>query len=77
MNEKIRIIRDRAILEAGESNPGNEEFLWELFAKMIVAESVGVVKNTGTQCAFTTYDLGTVKCTIDKCADTLENYFKE
>lgn len=77
MNEKIKTIKENAILEAQKSSPENTEFPWELFADMLIKESVSVVRKTGTQCAFTTYDLVTVKCTIDKCADTLENYFKE
>lgn len=77
MNEKIKTIKENAILEAEKSNPGNTEFPWELFADMLIKEGVSAVRNTGKQCAFTTYDLGTVNCTIDKCAETLANHFKE
>jgi hypothetical protein len=73
MNDKIRIIKENAITESTSTT----DFPWELFAEMLIKECATVVRNTGTQCAFTTYDLVTVKCTIDKCAETLENYFKE
>jgi hypothetical protein len=77
MNDKIRIIKEKAITESDKNNTSTTDFPWELFAEMLIKECATVVRNTGTQCAFTTYDLVTVKCTIDKCAETLENYFKE
>ena len=72
MNERIRIIKENAI-----KNSTTTDFPWELFAEMLIKEGVSAVRNTGKQCAFTTYDLGTVNCTIDKCAETLTNHFKE
>jgi hypothetical protein len=77
MNEKLKAIKEKAIIEAQKIDPENESIVWDLFATMIIKESVDVVKQTGKQCAYTTHDLIAVNCTIDKCASTLENYFKE
>jgi hypothetical protein len=46
------------------------------FAKKIVEECIAVVKNTGTQCAFTTHDLGMVECTIAKSVDAIKKRFE-
>ncbi len=77
MHEKIKAIKDRAIIEADKIVPGNDEVLWDLFVDMFIKECVSVVKQTGKQCAFTTYDLGMVECAINMCAKTLEDHFKE
>lgn len=77
MNEKIRAIKERAVVEANKIEPGNDQVFWDLFVDMFVKECVSVVKQTGKQCAFTTHDLGMVDCTIHMCAKTLEDHFKE
>lgn len=77
MHEKIRAIKEQAIAKAEIIEPGNDAVVWDLFVDMFIKECVSVVRQTGKQCAFTTYDLGMVDCTIKQCASTLENYFKE
>lgn len=40
-----------------------------------IEQAIVAVNSTGTQCAYTTHDLVAVKCTINKCADTLKKHF--
>ena len=51
-------------------------FDYEKFASLIWQEAINTVKETPTHCAFTTYDLPIVKCTIDKSVEILEKKFK-
>ena len=41
-----------------------------------VKECITVVGNTPTHCAYTTHDLGTVTCTINKSVELLKNHFE-
>ncbi len=41
----------------------------------VVKQAITVVENTGTQCAYTTHDLGTVKCTIERSVQALKDHF--
>lgn len=41
----------------------------------VIDECIETVKGTGSQCAFTTHDLSTVICTIDKSVKTLKDHF--
>ena len=49
----------------------------EEFAKLIIEELANAVEETGKQCAYTSYDLGVVDCTIAKCVDVIKTYFKD
>lgn len=44
---------------------------------LVIDECIVAIKETPRHCAFTTYDLGTVNCTIDKTVETVINHFKE
>jgi hypothetical protein len=48
----------------------------ENLVERVVRECIDVVESTPTHCAFTTHDLGTVKCTIEKASDQLYNHFE-
>lgn len=41
----------------------------------VVNEAIGAVEKTGTQCAFTTHDLSTAQCTIDRSVNVLKKHF--
>jgi len=43
--------------------------------QIIAQESVDIVTDTPKHCAFTTYDLGTVECTIQKSVLALKEKF--
>jgi hypothetical protein len=46
-----------------------------VLAERIVRECVDVVKQTPTHCAYTTYDLSIVTCTIEKSAEKILDHF--
>lgn len=47
----------------------------EKIVDAVIAEAIHAVAHTGTQCAFTTHDLGMVQCTIERSVKTLKDYF--
>ena len=44
---------------------------------LVLNEVIVAIEKTPTHCAFTTHDLGTVRCTIQKTVETVKNHFKE
>jgi hypothetical protein len=46
------------------------------FALLLLNECILVVNETPTHCAYTTYDLGTVNCTISKSIETIKKHFE-
>lgn len=70
-------IYDIALQVGGSHYPGVNSRLLEKFADQLIEECITVVKNTGTQCAYTTHDAGVVQCTIQKSVDALRNHFKD
>lgn len=47
----------------------------ENLISQLIAESIVAVENTGTQCAYTTYDLPIVQCTIRRSVQALKDHF--
>ena len=45
------------------------------FGDLIVQECIKIVQETPKHCAYTTYDLNVVQCTIDKSVDLLKSKF--
>jgi hypothetical protein len=43
--------------------------------KLTVDECIVAVENTGKQCAFTSHDLDTVDCTIEKSVQSIKQHF--
>lgn len=41
----------------------------------VIAQAIDIVSKTGTQCAFTTFDLGIVQCTIQRSVNELKSHF--
>jgi len=52
-----------------------EYFDKDVFAELLLAECLDVVRNTPRHCARTTYDLDTVECTIENSVQALKNHF--
>lgn len=73
VNEKFRELMSQAISGLAE-NYSTEDFA-DKFAELLFDECVNAVENTPTHCAYTTYQLGIVECTIDKSVETLYTYF--
>jgi hypothetical protein len=46
------------------------------FARLLINECIAVVKNTPKHCAYTTYDLDMVHCTIDKSVEAIKKRFE-
>lgn len=48
----------------------------EVILEDVIQECIRLVRQAPTNCAFTTFDLGVVECTIDNCAKQLINHFE-
>jgi hypothetical protein len=48
----------------------------ENLVERVIDECIDVVESTPKHCAFTTFDLGTVECTIRKASEQLHNHFE-
>lgn len=70
MNQQIIEFKQRAGIQ---DNPDQEGL--DLFAELIIKECIDLVETTPKHCAFTTYDLATVDCTIQKASEKLHEYF--
>lgn len=47
----------------------------ERMVEDILRECIRIIEDCPTTCAFTTHDLGTVQCTIDKAAEQVRKKF--
>jgi hypothetical protein len=47
----------------------------EVLVELTMKECILAVQNTGKQCAYTTHDLGTVDCTIEKSVQSIKQHF--
>ena len=77
MNERIKELLVKAIKEVGpdDDDNGAKEKTLEKFAELLLLECIELVETTPRHCAFTTYDLGTVECTIQKTSERLHEHF--
>jgi len=77
VNERI----DKLLVKAGAYFGGEgveySNFDPKKFAELIIQECIEAVENTPTHCAYTTFQLGIVECTIDKSVETLYNHFNK
>ena len=70
MNERIKQLK----LQAGiQDNPDQEGL--DLFAETLILECIDLVETTPQHCAYTTYDLSIVECTIQKSSERLHEHF--
>jgi hypothetical protein len=70
MNERITEFKQRAGIQ---DNPDQEGL--DLFAEFLIKECIELVETTPRHCAFTTHDLSTVECTIQKTSERLHENF--
>ena len=72
MNEQIK----KLAVDAGQGELFHipPEFV-EKFGELLLLECIDLVETTPRHCAFTTYDLGTVECTIQKTSERLHEHF--
>jgi len=74
MNEQIKLIAEQANLKLDDL-PDDMFIPLEKFAELLLLECIDLVETTPRHCAFTTYDLGTVECTIQKTSERLHEHF--
>jgi hypothetical protein len=70
MNERITEFKQRAGIQ---DNPDQEGL--DLLAELIIKECIDLVETTPKHCAYTTYDLGVVDCTVQKVSERLHEHF--
>lgn len=68
-------MKEKLIKEAGFSTTFERDRLEKLI-ELTVKECIVAIENTPKHCAFTTYDLNTVDCTIAKSIETVYNHFE-
>lgn len=70
------IYREIALQAGGSHYPNVGGDLLEKFADLLIEEVIKTVESTPKHCAYTTHDLGTVECTLDKVIETVKNRFQ-
>jgi len=70
-------IKELALEAGGSTYPEVGGKILERFAELVINECIDAVRDTGKQCAYTTYDLGVVNCTINKSIEGIKERFKE
>jgi hypothetical protein len=73
MNKQI--LKEIALQAGGSHYPEVGGTTLEKFAELLLEKVIEVVQNTPVHCAYTTYDLGTVECTINKSVEAIEQAF--
>ena len=70
MNERIKEIAEQCNMPTLVDS-------WEYkkFAELLLLECIDLVETTPKHCAYTTYDLGVVDCTIQKVSERLHAHF--
>jgi hypothetical protein len=70
-------IKELALEAGGSTYPEVGGKILERFAELVISECVAAVRSTGKQCAYTTYDLGVVECTINKSVAAINERFQD
>lgn len=73
---KNKIYEELALQTGGSHYPEVGGKLLEQFADLLVKECIKVVEQTPKHCAYTTHDLDTVQCTIDKAVAAIKEKFQ-
>lgn len=73
MNKEI--FKEIALQAGGSHYPEVGGTTLEKFAELLLEKVIEVVQKTPVHCAHTTYDLGTVECTIAKSVEMIEKTF--
>lgn len=73
---KKELFKEIALQAGGSHYPEVGGQLLNQFADLLLAEVIKTIESTPKHCAFTTYDLGTVECTIAKAVETVKQRFE-
>lgn len=74
MNKEL--FKEIALQAGGSHYPGVGGQTLNQFADLLLAEVIKTIEETPKHCAYTTYDLGTVECTIEKVKATIKERFE-
>lgn len=74
MNKKL--LEEFQLQAGGSHYPSINSDMQAAFARLLIEECIAVVENTPKHCAYTTYDLDMVKCTIDKSVEAIKKRFE-
>jgi hypothetical protein len=72
---KKEILKELALQAGGSHYPTVGGATLEKFAELLLEKVIEVVQKTPIHCASTSYDLGTVECTISKSVEAIETTF--
>jgi len=72
MNKRIK---ELALQAGGSHYPDVGGATLEKFAELLLNKVIEVVQTAPTHCAYTTYDLGVVECTLKKTVESIEKTF--
>jgi hypothetical protein len=73
---KKELFKEIALQAGGSHYPGVGGETLERFADLLLQEVIKAVESTPRHCAYTTYDLGVVECTIEKTINTIKERFE-
>jgi hypothetical protein len=71
-----KVLEEISLQAGGSHYPTINPLMQEAFARMIIAKCVDIVKETGTHCAHTTFDLSIVDCTREQIATAICKHFQ-
>jgi hypothetical protein len=66
---KLKLIQDAGFSSTFETDRLNN------LIDLVIKECITAIKQTPTHCAYTTHDIGTVTCTIEKTLETVKKHF--
>jgi hypothetical protein len=70
MNEQIKLLAEKCNISTLV-----DSWEYEQFAELLILECINLVETTPKHCAYTTYDLGVVDCTVQKASERLHEHF--
>jgi hypothetical protein len=76
MNNRIKELMKEANDPSYAADGPLERFNPEKFVELLVNDCIEAVKNTPRHCAYTTFQLDLVECTITKSVETLRERYK-
>ncbi len=74
MNKEL--FKEIALQAGGSHYPNVGGATLNQFADLLLAEVIKTIESTPKHCAYTTYDLGAVECTIQKTIETVKQRFE-
>lgn len=73
---KKELFKEIALQAGGSHYPNVGGETLHQFADLLLAEVIKTIEQTPKHCAYTTHDLGTVECTIQKTIEIVKQRFE-